>query len=294
MPTIREPSYINDIIDDYLSGSGIKRLSLKYGHAYETIQKWIRLRGLLRNQREAERAKQSRKLSLTNQLRETRRQEIIDRYAKGESASKIAADLGTYHHRIIYLLEEFGVTPRNKAQAIKRSWDAGDRPPPVVSGWNKGLKNSIESREKQAATFAKTLGHIGKYEKDFLKSLRDAGYSPIPQHAVGPYNIDIAIPELAIAVEVQVGNVRSQSTSIRLDRLEYLFDRQWNIIILFTNKRVPFAVSKVSENLIATVEVIRTNPSIRGHYRVIGRAGEDRAIPGLDLNRWPIIQYPKS
>jgi len=98
----------------------------------------------------------------------------------------------------------------------------------------KGRTVSSDEKTKRARTVQKTRMPTAS-EKAVGDALRNVGMEPIHEFAAGIYNIDVAIPDIMLAIEVNVGswhhteNKKIQDIAKR-DALEKM---GWTVIVLY-------------------------------------------------------------
>ena len=100
-----------------------------------------------------------------------------------------------------------------------------------------------------------------------------------PQKAIGRYNIDIAVEELRIAVEVN-GDWHYFPDRAATDskRREYLFDCGWRLIDVALTNRTEAAWKYMrpacADKIVALLNEVRQGEPLWGKYCVIGGDGE--------------------
>lgn len=113
--------------------------------------------------------------------------------------------------------------------------------------------------------------------------LSQRGIRFVPQKALGPYNLDIAVEELRIAVEVNGSwHYFPDETSSEAKRRNYLFDRGWRLIevnIANTDKTAwKYLRPACADKIVALLNQFREHKASVGQYCVIGGDGE--FLPG--------------
>jgi very-short-patch-repair endonuclease len=234
--------------------------------------------------------------------------DLVSRYRAGESALKLGRDYGITGQTVINALERLGVEIRSQVEpapadvveaylggesvlALSRSSGisrssltrrlkaAGVR----LRGVEHNGGNSHRARCRASLTAELHQSHAVPNEGALLALLRDRGFDPLPQRAVGSYNLDIAV--LPVAVEV-LGSDWHNSPRKRIHlrkRTEYLLDHGWNVIYVIL-RRSGHPSRQVTDQVVAFIERSRSDPSFHGEYRVIGSQGQASAAFGLDLD----------
>jgi very-short-patch-repair endonuclease len=206
---------------------------------------------------------------------------IAARYKAGESVKALAASCGVYRERIARELTQMGIPLRGATEAGVAWWDKhrGDRATVerVCGGmWkrNTGRQQPLSQRVKIARTRYNHLTHVGRHETDIAARLRAAGLTDVRQQfPVGPYNLDIAIEESLVAIEVQSVQVARNTTSARTERVEYLLGAGWYCLFIVAHNR-PIDAARATEKCIAFAKLARRDPAAGGKYGMIGGDGE--------------------
>jgi very-short-patch-repair endonuclease len=153
-----------------------------------------------------------------------------------------------------------------------------------------GVERSLKVARGFAAT-EKSGNSRSPYETPILEGLRGRGLSPVHQHAIGACNVDIAIPELGVAVEVE-RRYGGDSHSMAAERLENLLDRGWSLIVVYSPRGLPIDAESVCKQIVAILQTVSPHPSGAGQYWVIGRDGKDFPGRGPNLDGWSRVACP--
>lgn len=286
MTAIVEPLYLDDIISEYLAGKPGTQIARERGHDYNTVRNWLAARGVLRSRSDAEVLKYGLSNKVPIEL-------AAAEYAAGSTLDELSQKYQVSRSGIKGLFLRNGIAIRTKSDGIALGWKRG-RQPNVVSGWNKGLPQPLSQRIKKAQSIERNPLQIGADENEARQAIGSLGVDCIPQYALGPYNLDLALPKDSIAIEIQVGNVTSEYTSLRHERVEYILGLGWSVIFVFRWQHQAFDFLSVAKNLVSIIEYLRTNPAIRGQYGVIGCDGDATTIPGFETDCWTLIPIPET
>jgi very-short-patch-repair endonuclease len=120
----------------------------------------------------------------------------------------------------------------------------------------------------------KIRSQIGNGEIEMLQFLVQRGLKCIPQKAIGPYNVDIAIAEPPIAVEIYFGNWHRTGPSARRfpKRVKYIFSKGWYLIVVWINVSCPISAG-AADYIFALAEKLRRGESPGGQYKMISGNG---------------------
>jgi len=134
------------------------------------------------------------------------------------------------------ILREAGVGHRNHSEARKVHWKHMT-PKERIKEMSKlhdkirGTHRTIENLEKRAKTRQFTV-KLSKLEQTFLDAFQDAGINVVPQYAVSKFNIDFAITNRKIAIEIDGGHWHQSSRKLAQDWQKETFLREegWTVI----------------------------------------------------------------
>lgn len=150
----------------------------------------------------------------------------------------------------------------------------------------RGVRQTTEQRMKFAATREARGEVVSAYERQMGAWLAEAGINFVPQKAVGIYNIDIAITESRIAVEIFGGNwhaTGSHAAGYR-KRIEYLMSQGWLPVIVWAVKvwkTIRFD-KRSADYVIALHNVRRADKSMPTQEHVI--RGDAKTTPFTTIN----------
>lgn len=209
--------------------------------------------------------------------------DLISRYKSGESVLKLAGEFGVDRGVVKRNLIAAGVTIRTNSEATQLRVDRlsfAERKA-ITANANKaarGRKCSVAERVKKADT--RELKQIGISPVEVLLAgmLRERGLivDIILQKAIGIYNIDIALEESRIAVEIYGGCFHTCKRHARREqeRVPYILNAGWHLLIIWVDgKNHPVSV-KTADYVIAFAQSIGRNEPARREYRVIWGDGE--------------------
>lgn len=164
----------------------------------------------------------------------------------------------------------------------------------------RGRKVSVHERKLGAISREQNASrHIkSSHERTLIRLLQDRGVAVTPQKAVHVYNVDIALTEFPVAVEVFGGDWHSYGTHAArfTERLEYLLNSGWHVIIVWTvqkgiRMKAPAGISAGAADYIIRLaqKLGRTKP-VRGHYHVIWGDGYTRTRRGDNIKDYAFIE----
>jgi hypothetical protein len=142
----------------------------------------------------------------------------------------------------------------------------------------------------------------GRYEDELAALLVNPAWTVIQQRAIGQYNVDIALEEPRVAVEVYASKPShgNPGRTPLTKRLEYLLDDGWLLLVLGIGDRNPYRpgvrsqpnLDAITKHVIALAQRASADESMRGCYGVIGRQGQPMTTPRFQLDHRPRIANP--
>ncbi|MFF9023222.1 hypothetical protein [Streptomyces eurythermus] len=234
-------------------------------------------------------------------------EEIAARYAAGESVSALAQAYGVSRSVITRRLDEAGVAKRNRAQAM--SMRMKQTPPAerkrlaqaaheVRRSMGDHLPASLLRARARERNFRQHL-RIG--EEELAAMLAERGYPPYFQKALGPYNVDLCVPP--VAVEIHRSTAHPLVNPMYRERARRLIDAGWRIVFVWLNplngKQAPkksawaLPTPVLADKIVAHLQAARRDPSSVSQYRVIRGSGEDAPFGSLDPDQRAVIPAPE-
>lgn len=224
--------------------------------------------------------------------------DLIERYRSGVSLKRISDESGIVRPTLIRKFKKCGVEIRGRSDAERLKWsaiksDRGRVERQCGSAWAacRGREHSLTEKMQRARTRYRRLTHVGKWESDVADALRRKGFVVEQQFPEGPYNLDIAIRAKRIAVEIESTNHHTAHGSRKRERLVYLLDRGWSLLIVFSPypARRSFDVAAVTNKVLAFAKLVGRDKSRCGHYGVVGSDGEPTTTTSYDLDGRPRV-----
>jgi very-short-patch-repair endonuclease len=265
----RVPNFIdsNDLVKLYESGLSLQKLTSQF-HTSDR-----RLIGILKDSGVSLRQSRSWK--------NIPAQEAIDCYVSGVSEKKTAERFGVGRGAIRNMLVANGVHIRHQSESERLKWsqmsnDRRDAQVEAAHKVTKGRHASTEERVKHAQTCFKQGSHSTETEKLLMNWLSCRGIETLGQFPVGIYNLDIAINEPRIAVELFGGSWHASGYHAlrHIERFKYLLDQGWNVMIIWIDTRNHPLRPLVCNNIISFMDELRSNVSLPRQYRVIWGDGQ--------------------
>jgi len=227
---------------------------------------------------------------VTRKIEPADRDDLIKRYVAGCSENQVAKECGVSRSVITRWLREAGIVRRGQSDAERIKWsrmtDERRRAQVIrAHAATKGRVRSDAEVSRCAASNFRNQTRKGRGEDAIAAICSGFGIAVEQQYPVGRYNIDVAMHELRVAVEI-IGNwpKRDGGTVPYRKRVEHLFDLGWCILwIDATNKRAIDTLA-VGKHLLALADAARRNEPIARRQWVIRRDGEPAAGLGRKLH----------
>lgn len=254
-------------------------------------------------------------VDMTIELKASQLNHLVRRYLAGVSVKQLSEEFGVSRGAISLRLARAGVALRGRSDAEKVKWariKSGPKSADAITrqcsaAWKavRGSKRSAESLARAAATMAgRVRGVIPKLEADLLLLLAARGINARWQHPIGSHNVDLAVDEQRVAVEIQRQWPKSERStrecSVSSKVIEHLLCSGWHVLIVFCpptyrylgKRPIPgtmterFDCCTVADKLVAFCELARGLPSGRSQYGVIDGYGQPTSVRRLDLDGW--------
>jgi very-short-patch-repair endonuclease len=282
MPRIIVFSNPDDIIKQYLSGDSFLQLAKANGCSRQTIEKLVTSAGVKkRTQSEQEKLKWARGIATPEKqglgkngvvskawrkksadMRNAARDRVVELYQQGMGGSLIAQEIGSNKSFVRNVIIESILDFRSS---------------------RKDFENQLsQQREKR-------LSLVADDERLFWKELSSRGIRYVSQKAVGPYNVDIALAKLPIAIEIQVCRMK-EGRSMQRKRIEYILNQGYAVLVIYRSRPCSFNVSACTDQVVSLLDIASQDPSVFGKYGMIGRNSNPISPRGcnfMDLPRIP-------
>jgi len=159
----------------------------------------------------------------------------------------------------------------------------------------RGTRQSFEHRCKIAKTLESRHYNVSPIEHVCADKLRRRGFQCTCQKAIGPYNIDVAINEPTIAVEIFGGcfHATGRHASRFRKRTDYILNQGWVVIIIWVNRDHPFGLGAI-KYIVALAEKMRRGESVGSKEHMIYGNGHPSTIGENHLNGITGIPRPNT
>lgn len=307
MPAKIVLSNLDDLVHRYEIGESVVKLSREFGISEHGCAAALRRAGVnLRGKTACIPFKPPavRRITITDI------DELSKSYLSGKTLLELGLERNCSYPVIRKRLVEAGIKMRSFSDVERLKWARMREESPGqfrkligrMSEANKGRKRSMSAKIRKATTCEMLGLHVRRGEKEIADAIRNVGFFVTPQFAVGPYNLDLAISELGIAVEVLGSQWKKSDTAKIRKRTKYILDLGWTIIFASTwqccshnsprmleLRKFRFDPIAIAKKIVTLAEILRRDKSVRGKYGMIGRHGQPISVASHYLDDLPRI-----
>ena len=175
---------------------------------------------------------------------------IIARYIAGETEQSLALEFNLARTVMRRRLLEAGIKPRTISDTMLTRWAnvTPEQREAMLGPAHKavtGRPQTIEFLQRCALGRERTKKAATPVETTLANWLRDYGLNITQQKAIGIYNIDVAVNEPPVAIEIFGGNFHSSGRHAARfhERYKYILDSGWSVLIIWIDaKRYPLTI----------------------------------------------------
>lgn len=221
--------------------------------------------------------------------------DIAAAYQSGESEYELSLRYGVSRAVIRKRLTDSGVTVRSmsdagKVRASKMTPEQRAAQAAAAHTAARGREHTEAERRKGAAT-RERQGKVGSAGEQYLiDCLRDRGLAPVPQKAVGRYNVDIAVPPVAVEV---LGGGWHLKKAIHVERTKRILNEGWHLLFVWNHEGDSALTAGAADYVFAFLQEVGGHPSTAGEYRVISGGGQLLAAGSADDDQFPLVPPPR-
>jgi very-short-patch-repair endonuclease len=257
-------------------------------------------RGTFRDQRTANNLAMQRGQGTRLASRNLPEDYICTAYADGASENELAKMHDTSRVTIKNILVRHGIPRRGVGDANRLMM--ADRTPEENArnsqAAHDAVRGSARSWEQRCELASRRHGTVPALATELLYAawLRLRGLKIVHQHAVGPYNCDLTIPAVGVAVEIFGGNWHGtgKHAGMFAERAQYVLDQGWLLVVVWVDQRKQ-RLSEASADYIGSLaEQASRDPSLRGQYRVVWGDGEVVPTEGRQLDEFAAVPAHRS
>lgn len=209
----REKFDLNHLIERCKAGEALKDLANECGVSDRTLYVWFGEAGF--------RAADCKRID---------RHDIPTLYARhlaGESILALSKSEGVSRITLNRWFERFGLEYRNRSEgaSVRMAALSPEGRRELTAAAQDARRGQIETVEiKARRALGRRDTRIGMFEVELIEKIRSFGFDVQGQYPVGPYNVDLALPELAVAVEIYSTHPSVPRMAQLRERTEYILD----------------------------------------------------------------------
>jgi len=197
---------------------------------------------------------------------------LIQLHESGISVKQLSERFNISRATIYDRFSDAGFDWRNRSEAMytrMANTDANTRQKLSAAAHAavRGKSRSMEELRERAITRQQTLQYVGVGETEFASMLTKKGLQCAPQLAVGRYNIDIAIPP--IAVEIHRNRSSPLAASNNRKKLEYMRSNGWAVVFVWIKKDITEFRESQADYIVSLYKRACVDPTVLGQYWVI-------------------------
>ena len=258
MASAIDPTKYNDAIERYLAGETLEKAAAGAG---------ISRRALIGEMDRRQISRRGGALATPTDL--------VARYMAGESELALSGSYGISRIALRRMLVEGGAEIRGRSEAGKNrasKMTADERMAQVSKAHDavrgKPVEESVLVKAAQARELNPRPPSAG--ERQLLAMLRKRGLRPRREVAVGRYNVDLAVP--GVAVEVLGGKWHGYKATHHR-RTKAILDAGWHVIFVWNHDRTPLDAG-AADHIVSFCEAASGDPSSVREYRVVRGDGQ--------------------
>lgn len=221
---------------------------------------------------------------------------LRERYNVGASVKTLAREFGVAPSVIVDRLHGIGIVPRNRSEAMyvrmsQTTQEDRRRLTDAAHSAVRGVSHTDEHRCKIASARELNQSYACRTEDIFIEMLNERGIACTPQKAFGRYNVDIALDESPIVVEINGGGWHGfgAHASRYAERTKYLLNCGVDVVVIWINTTNNPLESGAADYIVALADKLGSQKPIRGKERMIRGNGESTSIGQRKFNNLPSI-----
>lgn len=259
MPRPLDPAQLDHAIELYLAGEPLQKIQSTAGVSVTRLQLERTARGI----------PPRKTLALPAE-------EIIAAYKRGASEYALSMQYGVSRGPIRRILATGGVEIRGMSEAgiVRNEQMSMSERQRQTAAANRAARRR-RSPQIQKLRHALTHEALGDSESTgeqmLFDMLIDRGLQPIKQRAIGVYNVDLALPP--VAVEILGGGWHSMK-SVHAERTPYILDEGWHLLMVWDYEGRSALGPGAADYIVTFLNEIRRNPPATSQYRVVCGNGD--------------------
>lgn len=155
----------------------------------------------------------------------------------------------------------------------------------------RGVRQTDEHRCKIAVNRETSHQWVSRTETILVEMLNERGIACTQQKAIGRYNVDIALDEFPIIVEIYGGgwHAYGRHAARYPERTKYLLDCGLDVIIIWVDAKVYPLESGAADYIVSVLDKLGSQKPARGKEHMIRGNGQSTSIGQRKFNNLPVI-----
>lgn len=204
--------------------------------------------------------------------------EVVEQYKAGVSINTLSKRNGISRPAMTRLIKSTNTKMRSQSETELIKWQGMTDEQKQKQVCNahakvKGQKRRIEELELRAKSAYKNPFKTGNFEAE-LSALLSTHFKTEKQFPFYKYNIDIALPDLKIAIEIQSSNQHLINKPFNIERSKYICGQGWFLIyVIFTQCKTGGNVRNISNGILKECKLLKNNNRIKNSYGFLNMDG---------------------
>lgn len=277
MPGPTDPTILDDAIKRYLAGEAQEKILADLHISAGTLHRERRRRGVP-----------------SRRVRVLPGEEIAAAYLAGESEYSLSDRylVSTSVIRRYLVAEEVPLRGRADAGRARAAGMTPDERKGQATAANAAVRGTKQSHEHLIARALtnEARGRQSPGEYRMARWLAFHRLEPIPQRAIGKYNVDLAIAP--VAVEILGGGWHLEKRT-HAHRTPEILDAGWHLVFIWNHEGISALAPAAADYVVAFLKEVRRKPPACGQYRVISGNGQLLAAGGRDDGKFALVPPPR-
>ena len=191
---------------------------------------------------------------------------LHQRYVAGESGVEIARSVGIDHTGLYMAWKRRGLPMRSGSEAkrleFQRYPERRTAAPMAMQAARRGNTDPMERRIRRALTREERQLGTSRLEDEVAAYFDQNGVEYVRQKAIGPYNVDFAIPAAGVVIEINGGGHNPRVRANRARRTAYIESEGWEVVDVTLTRGVAGGVAIENESRLITAlrHALRNRP----------------------------------
>lgn len=216
-------------------------------------------------------------------------------YAAGESEYSLSLRYGVSRNVIRRRLIAAGVEIRDmsaagKVRARRMTPEERRRQAAAAHAAVRGSRRSEEELLRRAMLREQRGLYDSPGELFLFNELVARGLKPVPQKAIGKYNVDLAVAPVAVEVLGGGWHLEKRHHSVRTPQI---LNAGWHLVFVWNHEGSSALTARAADYIVAFLDEVGRQPPTIGQYRVISGDGQLLAAGSGQDDKFPLVPPPR-